>query len=273
MPENTKTIEFLQKLTPCIDRGDLDACVEEAARVAQEMGVGAQKLVLLSAEEGMNDRYDFVYVLNLTAARGLEGDAKAEANYNVGTAAHHLRKVEKAEEHYKLAIDAKPKYAQAHSNYALLLSELNRKPEAEEQYKLAIAANPNYVEAHKNYAKLLREKAMFSDAENEVRIALKDSMEQHAKSKIHNNLGWVYVHLEQYNRAKKEFNEAHKLDPQNVKVIRNIRALHKVKSEPKISRMQWTSSASSKLVQLNSKKAMSTGASHQRRSQRLSVNP
>jgi len=29
MPENNKTQEFLQKLAPCIDRGDLDACVEE----------------------------------------------------------------------------------------------------------------------------------------------------------------------------------------------------------------------------------------------------
>jgi hypothetical protein len=29
-----KTEEFLKKLAPCIERGDLDACVEEAARVA-----------------------------------------------------------------------------------------------------------------------------------------------------------------------------------------------------------------------------------------------
>jgi hypothetical protein len=33
--------EFLQKLASCIERGDLDACVEGAARVAKEMGVGA----------------------------------------------------------------------------------------------------------------------------------------------------------------------------------------------------------------------------------------
>jgi hypothetical protein len=41
MPDNNKTQEFLKKLAPCIERGDPDACVEEAARVAQEMGVGA----------------------------------------------------------------------------------------------------------------------------------------------------------------------------------------------------------------------------------------
>jgi len=38
MSENNKTAEFLQKLAPCIERGDLDACVEEAARVAREIG-------------------------------------------------------------------------------------------------------------------------------------------------------------------------------------------------------------------------------------------
>ncbi len=44
MPENTKTAEFLLKLAPCIERGDLEACVEEAARVAREMGVVALEI-------------------------------------------------------------------------------------------------------------------------------------------------------------------------------------------------------------------------------------
>ncbi len=42
MPENNKTVEFLKKLAPCIERGELEACVEEAARVAKEMGIEAQ---------------------------------------------------------------------------------------------------------------------------------------------------------------------------------------------------------------------------------------
>ncbi len=43
MPENNKTEEFLQKLAPCIECGELEACVEEAARVAREMGIGAER--------------------------------------------------------------------------------------------------------------------------------------------------------------------------------------------------------------------------------------
>jgi hypothetical protein len=39
MSENNKTQEFLQKLAPCIERGDLDAWVEKAAQVARETGI------------------------------------------------------------------------------------------------------------------------------------------------------------------------------------------------------------------------------------------
>jgi hypothetical protein len=40
MSENSRTEEFLQKLAPCIERDDLEACVEEAAWMAREMGCG-----------------------------------------------------------------------------------------------------------------------------------------------------------------------------------------------------------------------------------------
>jgi len=43
MPENSKNREFLQKLAPYIERSDLDACVEEAAQLLGEMGIGAGK--------------------------------------------------------------------------------------------------------------------------------------------------------------------------------------------------------------------------------------
>jgi hypothetical protein len=32
MPEKNKTEEFLKKLAPCVERGELEACAEEAAQ-------------------------------------------------------------------------------------------------------------------------------------------------------------------------------------------------------------------------------------------------
>ena len=71
-------------------------------------------------KRGWSGIYDFAYVLALAAAQGLEGKDKARAYNNAGLAAQYLRKVEKAEEQYKLAIEADPKLAAAHSNYAKL---------------------------------------------------------------------------------------------------------------------------------------------------------
>jgi len=138
MSENSRTEEFLQKLAPCIERDDLDACVGEAARVAREMGVGAQELLDLSSSAGSNGIYVYAYVLALAAAHGLEDTSKASAYNNAGSAAGFLGNKEKQEEQYKQAIAANPNLAEAHTNYAILLYEINRKKKAEATYKKTI---------------------------------------------------------------------------------------------------------------------------------------
>ncbi|HEY9205575.1 MAG TPA: tetratricopeptide repeat protein [Candidatus Methanoperedens sp.] len=308
MPEDNKTKEFLQKIAPCIERGEPDACVEEAARLAGEMEIGAEELLDLSMHKGKNEDHGVAYVLALAAAQGLEGKKKARAHSNAGVAMQFLKRLDKSEEQYKLAIAADPKYASAHYNYAILLNELNRKQDAEEQYKLAIAtdsndasahynyaillnelnrkqdaeeqyklaiaANPKDSSVHNNYANLLREKAQFYDAEKEVRIALQispnnpyafgtlgdiladegcyeDALKEYQKSlensssmtyssvsEIHNNLGWVHAQLKQYTKAEEAFKKARAFDSMNVKAIRNLRVLGKVKAEPAITKMQ-----------------------------------
>jgi len=57
--------EFLQKLAPCIERCDLDACVEAAAWMAREMGMGAQELLDLSSNIGSHIA-SVNYILNMS---------------------------------------------------------------------------------------------------------------------------------------------------------------------------------------------------------------
>ena len=45
---NNKTEEFLKELAPCIERGELEARVEEAARVARGMGMSGKSVFLPS---------------------------------------------------------------------------------------------------------------------------------------------------------------------------------------------------------------------------------
>jgi len=41
---HTKSVCIIQKLAPCIERGELEACVEEAAQLAREMGVDCHQI-------------------------------------------------------------------------------------------------------------------------------------------------------------------------------------------------------------------------------------
>ncbi len=242
MPDDNKTKEFLQKLAPCIERGDLDACVEEAARVAQEMGVGAGELLELFTKEGATGKGDFAYVLALAARQVPLGERKAGALYNSGLAASFLGEVDKAkkhyrlaiatnpndaaahydyanllyelkrkteaEEHYKLAIAANPNYAVAHFNYAISLQELDRKPEAEEQYKQAIAANPNLGEAHVGYGLLLIEFNKRNDALREMETAFNIFKEAGQVTMYHLARAWFYERYSEKNFLRKEFRES-----------------------------------------------------------------
>ena len=149
--------EFLHKLEPCIERGELDACVEEATRLANKVGIDALVLLSLSAQMGNAEKHDFAYVLALGAVGELDGSEKAGAYSNAGLAAQSLGNVDKAEIHYLKGIEVDSNYAAVHSNYANLLKELNRKDEAEAHYLKAIEANPNDAVAHHNYAILLDE--------------------------------------------------------------------------------------------------------------------
>ncbi len=196
------------------------------------------------------------------------------AHYNYAILLYELNRKEEAEEHFKKAIEVNPKYADAHYNYAILLYELNRKEEAEEHYKKAIEINPEFLLALYNYANILREKRQLLKAEENVRkvlqidpenpyalvtlgdiLADEDSFEEAIKeyqkalknsasmkhsttAEIHNNLGWAYTQLKQYNKAEEEFKKALVFDPLNVKANRNLRKLGKVVIEPEISKIQ-----------------------------------
>ena len=210
MPENNKIQEFFQKLAPCIKRGDLDACVEGAAQLAGEIGVGAGKLLKLSMETCLYSRYDFAYVIALVAAQGLEGEAKAEAYSNAGIAAYYLKKVEKAEQHYKKAIEVDPNYAAVHSNYANLLSEQKKNDEAEQYYKQAIEVDPNYAAAHSNYALLLSEQKRNDEAEQHYKQAIEVDPKLAA---AHSNYALLLSEQKRNDEAEKHYKQAIEADP------------------------------------------------------------
>jgi tetratricopeptide (TPR) repeat protein len=103
-----KTDEFLEKLAPCIEKGDLEACVEEASRLAEEMKISGEELLELSCKSSGEGINDFAYVLALAAAPVLKEDQQAIAYLNAGHAAYSLGNHEKCEMQYKKAIEIDP---------------------------------------------------------------------------------------------------------------------------------------------------------------------
>ena len=106
MSGTDKTKTFLDKLKPCINKGELDACVDETVRLAEEMGIDALELLDLSIDANAAGLHALTYVMALSAAQGLEGKDQATAHYNADIAANSLGKVKPSEKHYKLAIEA-----------------------------------------------------------------------------------------------------------------------------------------------------------------------
>jgi Tfp pilus assembly protein PilF len=251
---NNKTEEFLQKLAPCIERGELEACVEEAARVAREMGIGAEELWGLYAKKEMDPKLE--YVILLASAQGLVGKDKVDAyffaaqlagdlewkdkeeeNYkkalevdpryeivhnNYASLLIELGRKEEAEQHYLKAIEADPKEAYLHYNYAILLKKLGRVKEAEEHYEKAIELDKKFVEAYINYANLLRDNARFSEAEKGVRAALQYKPEN---PYAHRTLGDILADENYFQDAEKEYQAALKnpilMEPSKISEIHN----------------------------------------------------
>ncbi len=223
MPDNNKTEEFLQKLAPCIEHGELDACVEEAARVAEEMGIGAEELFDLLLDIWKTKKYSFVYVLMLTAAQGLEEKDKSVAYSNAGLAAQHIGKMEKkSEEHHRRAIELNPNNADAHYNYAILLNELNRKDEAEEHYKKAIEINPNFAEAYNNYAQLLNELNRNDVAEKHYKKAIEINPNSEI---VHFNYAILLNELNRNDEAEEHYKKAIEINPNYEKAYSNYAIL------------------------------------------------
>jgi tetratricopeptide (TPR) repeat protein len=117
------------------------------------------------------------------------------------------------------------------------LREEGKFSEAEKEARKALDLNPKDPHSRGTLGDILADERWLDWAEDEYRLALEnsDEMEDSAKSEIHNNLGWVYAEKNQYENAKDEFFKARTIDPSNVKAIRNLRLITKVKLHPEIT--------------------------------------
>jgi Flp pilus assembly protein TadD len=92
--------------------------------------------------------------------------------YNLGVLLVEQGRKEEAEQAYRKAVDADPKYAAAWSNLGLLLVEQGRKEEAEQVYRKALDADPKHAVAWSNLGVLLAKQDRKDEAEQAWRKAI-----------------------------------------------------------------------------------------------------
>lgn len=144
-------------------------------------------------EAGMAKRPDHAQSLNLAAACALGLDRKADA-----------------ERYWRMAIEADPRFAQAHYNLGVLVHGLERWTQAQDAYRRALAIRPEYLDAHNNLCALLKTCGRFSDAEQACRQALSLLPDQPV---LLHNLGTVLVELGRLAEAEAAYRRALSIDP------------------------------------------------------------
>jgi tetratricopeptide (TPR) repeat protein len=156
-------------------------------------------------EAGGNMRADRAPALNLAAACALRLERKADAA-----------------RYWQMAIEADPRFAQAHYNLGVLLHGLECWTQAETCYRQALAIRPDYLDAHNNLCALLKACDRFADAEQACRQAL--SVFPDHPLLLH-NLGTVLVELGRLTEAEAAYRKALSIEPNYADVKSKLGAL------------------------------------------------
>jgi len=137
---------------------------------------GAPELPTLSAEQWFTIACELEATSPLEARQGylqaLQADPKfADAHLNLGRLYHEAGELVQAERHYKKAVECAPEDATCHFNLAVLLEDRDRPEDAAPSYEQAIARDPEMADAHYNLGLLMEARGRRSEAMRHLMIA------------------------------------------------------------------------------------------------------
>ena len=119
-----------------------------------------------------------------------------------------LRKAD-AQRYWQMAVEADPRFAQAHYNLGVLQHGAEQWAQAEASYRQALDIRPDYLDAHNNLCALLKACDRFAEAEQACRQAL--SVLPDRPVLLH-NLGTVLVELGRLTEAEAAYRKALSID-------------------------------------------------------------
>lgn len=134
---------------------------------------------------------------------------RAEELFNEGTCRMSAGGAPEAEACFREAIRIEPRFAQAHTNLALLLEQKGMLAEAEHHYLQAITCDPDRSNSHLNLGVLLAGQKRFPEAEASYLRALELTPDSPA---VWSNLGVLQACRKQEKEAEQSYRKAIELD-------------------------------------------------------------
>jgi protein O-mannosyl-transferase len=182
-----------------------------------------------SGRQGMADRYMYIPLMGLViAAVWLLGDWAGRVQWKamlltavfalVVSCCVYLTRVQISYWHdsYSLfthALQVTKNNGMAENNLGSALMEMGQAPLAGQHFEAAVRLIPELASAHYNLARVLQSENQTEKAAHEYQLAIATSSDPLEAAQAHNNLGVLYMRLNNFTAALKELNAAIALNP------------------------------------------------------------
>lgn len=164
---------------------------------------------------------------------------------NLGYLLIVLKRYREAEKEFQEAIQLNSEDSLAHYNLGILLKEQKRYSEAKEEFRMAIAIYPPFwqckiafAEAWVDSAEIVDDKELYETALDKLNEGISDMLKSSnisttEQAAIYNLRGFVLTKLNQFEKAKEDFEKALKLDLNYPKAMRNLKLITATLLHPK----------------------------------------
>jgi protein O-mannosyl-transferase len=143
------------------------------------------------------------------------------AHNDLGSVLAKQGRLAEAIEHYQIALEINPHYAEAHNGFGILLAEQGQSMEAIQHFQKALEIKPDFAAAHNDLGNALADQGRFADAIEHYEKALEIKPDY---AEAHYNLGNALAIQGRFADAIKQFQLALQIRPDDVKAENSLRA-------------------------------------------------
>jgi protein O-mannosyl-transferase len=143
----------------------------------------------------------------------------AVARYDFGTFLLRKGNVDEAITQFRMALEIKPNYVDAHNNLGTAFLRKGGVYEAIAQYRMALQRKPNFPDAHNNLGTALQQMGDLAQAIFEYRTALQIKPNY---ANAHYNLGVALMQMGRVAEAISQYRQALEIEPDNAKALNNL---------------------------------------------------